>query len=235
MPPSRGPERMVPDLLVTGVRVWSGRGRGLLALDRLAVPAGQSVAVMGASGAGKSTLLYVLSGLLPPDEGQVLWAGQDIAALNEAGRAAIRRHSFGLVFQDYHLFEELSALGNAALAAAFAPRAARAALVARAGGWLARLGLAGLDARSVASCSGGERQRIAVARALACEPPVILADEPTASLDRAAADALGADLAQLARADGRTLIAVTHHPAFAARLDRRLVIADGRIIEDSHD
>ncbi|MCB1835592.1 MAG: ATP-binding cassette domain-containing protein, partial [Geminicoccaceae bacterium] len=135
--------------------------------------------------------------------------------------------------QDYHLFEELSALGNAGLAASFAPAADREHIRRGAGQWLDRLGLGGMGGRSVASFSGGERQRIAVARALAGEPPIVLADEPTASLDRAAADALAGDLAGLGRSGKRTLIAVTHDAALASLLDRQLTIVDGRIVEDS--
>lgn len=221
-----------PALLVQDLRVTSRQGRVLLEVPRLEVPAGQGVALRGPSGAGKSTLLHVLAGLLRPVRGRVAWGGQDIAGLTEDARAAFRRHSFGLIFQDANLFEELSALGNAALAGAFAPRAERAALRQRAADWLARLGLGATGPRTVDSFSGGERQRIAVARALAADPPVILADEPTAALDRAHADALGADLAALA--GPRTLIVVTHDAALAARMTRQITLADGRITDDSH-
>lgn len=238
MPPSAESEAAAsgaaaPDLLVEALEVRDGRGRVLLTVDRLMLRAGQSLAVQGPSGAGKSTLLHVLSGLIRPATGRVIWGGTDIAALPEPARAAFRRNRLGLIFQDYNLFEELPALGNAALAAAFAPARNRAALRDRAAGWLDRLGLGAAGGRTVASFSGGERQRIAVARALATDPPVILADEPTASLDRAAADALGADLARLARDGGRTLVAVTHDAALAGLLQRRLTIADGRVVEDS--
>jgi len=213
--------------------VTGRNGQILLQVPRLDVPAGQSVALRGASGAGKSTLLHVLSGLVRPNTGRVVWGGQDIAALSEDARAAFRRQTLGLIFQDCHLFEELSALGNAALISAFAPRADRAALREQAANWLGVLGLPKTGPRAVDSFSGGERQRIAVARALAAGPPVILADEPTAALDRANADALGADLAGLAE-DGRTLITVTHDATLAARMARQITLADGRIIEDSH-
>ncbi len=222
-----------PALHVRNLRVTSREGRVLLEVPQLSVDAGASVALRGASGAGKSTLLHVLSGLVRPEAGQVLWGGQDIAALSEDARARFRRETLGLVFQDCQLFEELSALGNAALASAFAPAAERARLRRSAAGWLAALGLGEAGPRPVDSFSGGERQRIAVARALAASPPVILADEPTAALDRANADALGADLVALAAEGGRTLIAVTHDAALAARLGRQITLADGRIVEDS--
>jgi ABC-type lipoprotein export system ATPase subunit len=222
---------ITPALQVTGLRVASRGGRVLLEVPALHVPPGQSVALRGASGAGKSTLLHVLSGLVRPASGQVVWGGQDIASLTEDARAAFRRRMLGLIFQDAHLFEELSAQGNAALASAFAPRADRAALQKGAADWLTRLGLGTSGTRKVDSFSGGERQRIAVARALSAGPSVILADEPTAALDRGNADALGADLAALAGA--KTLVVVTHDANLAARMTRQITLADGRIVEDS--
>lgn len=222
-----------PALLVEGLRVTSREGRVLLDVPQLALAPGQSLALRGASGAGKSTLLHVLSGLVRPTAGRVIWGGQDIATLTEDARARFRRETLGLVFQDCHLFEELSALGNAGLASAFAPASERAPIRSAAAEWLAVLGLAHAGARAVDSFSGGERQRIAVARALAGGPPVILADEPTAALDRANADALGADLVRLAAEGGRTLIVVTHDATLAARMGRQLTLADGRIVEDS--
>jgi len=222
-----------PALTVEGLRVTNRDGRVLLDVPWLTVPPGQSLALRGASGAGKSTLLHVLSGLVRPTAGRVVWGGQDIAALGEDARARFRRQTLGLIFQDCHLFEELSATGNAALAAAFAPQAERAAILSSAERWLTGLGLSHTGKRTVDTCSGGERQRIAVARALAADPAVILADEPTAALDRANADALGADLVALAAQGGRTLITVTHDAALAARMGRQIALADGRIVEDS--
>jgi len=223
-----------PALTVEGLRVASRETRVLLDVPRFSVAGGQSLAVRGASGAGKSTLLQVLSGLVRPTSGRVIWGGQDIAALGEDARARFRRDTLGLIFQECHLFEELSATGNAAVAAAFAPQARRAAIRAVAARWLTGLGLPQTGRRTVGSYSGGERQRIAVARALAADPPVILADEPTAALDRANAETLGADLVRLAREGGRTLITVTHDADLAARMDRQITLADGRIVEDSH-
>jgi putative ABC transport system ATP-binding protein len=224
---------IAPALSVEGLRVVSREGRMLLDVPGLSVAAGQSLALRGASGAGKSTLLHVLSGLVRPTAGRVVWGGQDIAALGEDARARFRRETLGLIFQDCHLFEELSAIGNAALAAAFAPPNGRAAIRSRADRWLTGLGLGRTGARKVDSYSGGERQRIAVARALAADPAVILADEPTAALDRANAEALGADLVALATEAGRTLICVTHDAGLAARMARQITLADGRIVEDS--
>lgn len=221
-------------LLVQDLQVKSPDGRILLDLPNFEVAAGQSVALRGASGAGKSTLLHVLSGLVRPNKGQVAWGAQDIAGLSEDARARFRREHLGLIFQDGHLFEELSAIGNAVLASAFAPAADRPAIRACAADWLRRLGLGQAGPRKADSFSGGERQRIAVARALAGSPGIILADEPTAALDRANADLLGADLVRLASGAGCTLVTVTHDEALAARMGRSVTLADGKIVEDSH-
>jgi predicted ABC-type transport system involved in lysophospholipase L1 biosynthesis ATPase subunit len=175
-------------------------------------------------------LLHACAGLVPLACGHVLWGDADLARMGDAARTAFRRRSLGFIFQDHLLFEELDALGNAALPAAYAPRAERAALRAQACGLLDRLGLGGAARRNTAVMSGGERQRIAVARALAGDPPVILADEPTASLDRATADQLAEDLFSLARKDGRTVLIVSHDTALQARADRLLHLADGRLI-----
>jgi ABC-type lipoprotein export system ATPase subunit len=191
------------------------------------------VAVRGSSGAGKSTFLHVLAGLLRPRKGSVHWGDTDIAATTEAGRAAFRRANLGIVFQDFLLFDELGAEGNAAIAQAFAPQADRPRLRGAAADWLARMGLGTAGGRSVASFSGGERQRIAVARALSGDPAVILADEPTAALDRANADALADDLVRVAVAGGRMLIVVTHDPAIVGRMNRVIDFADGRVVADT--
>lgn len=223
----------VPDLLIDGLVVRAPSGRVLLDVPRLDLPAGHSLALFGASGAGKSTLLNAMAGLIRPAQGRVLWGKTDIAALPEEARARFRREALGMIFQDSHLFEELSPFGNAALAAAFTPRAGREAIRARACDWLGQLGIAD-GRRRVDSHSGGERQRIAVARALASGPAVILADEPTAALDRANADALGDALLALVQDRGCTLIVVTHDARLAGRMSRRIRLADGRIAEDRH-
>jgi ABC-type lipoprotein export system ATPase subunit len=217
------------DLRVEDLLVTADDGRALLTIPELVVPAGCAVAVRGASGAGKSTLLYALSGLLKPSRGRILWGGQDIAALNDSGRARFRRARIGFVFQEHLLFEELSAENNAALTAFYAPRSERAAIRARGAAQLDRLGLDAVARRPSGTYSGGERQRIAVARAMAADPVIVLADEPTASLDRANADRLAADLVALARDEGRMLIAVSHDPALHAAADRVIDIRDGSI------
>jgi len=221
-------------LQIAGLRVEGEAGRMLLRVPALTVEPGSAVVLRGPSGAGKSTFLHAVAGLIAPAEGAVIWGQTDLATLRPAARAAFRRAHMGIVFQDHLLFEELSVAGNAALAALYAPSGARAAIRAGAAAGLARLGLSGRGRHRALTCSGGERQRIAVARALAGDPGIVLADEPTASLDRANAERLADDLLALARSDGKTLIVVSHDPALQARADRIIEIADGQIAEPAH-
>lgn len=218
-------------LRVEGLVIRAKDGRSFLDIPYLELPAGGSLAVTGPSGAGKSSLLHALAGLLRPSQGRILWGGSDLATLTESARARFRRERLGLIFQDFLLFEELGPLGNAAVAAAFAPAPERVAIKAQAESWLDRLGLGERTERSVRNFSGGERQRVAVARALAHSPAVILADEPTASLDRASADRLIDDLVGVAAQEGCTLIAVTHDTHLARRLGRELKLVDGCVVE----
>lgn len=232
MPPLPAPDGL--PLRIAGLQMAAPDGRILMMVDALSVAPGTSVAVRGPSGAGKSTLLHGLAGLIRPATGRVLWGDTDIAALGEDGRAAFRHDHIGLIFQDFLLFDELAAVENAALSAAFRPRAARPALRSQAAGLLAGFGLAAATDRPAASLSGGERQRVAIARALTNDPAILLADEPTASLDRATADRLIGVLADLGRTAGRTLIAVTHDAALIERMDRVITVIDGRIAGDTH-
>ncbi len=215
----------VRDLSVTG-----SQGRVLVHVDALSIAPGEAVGIRGPSGAGKSTLLYALAGLQPKVSGEILWGGVDLVARSDAERARFRREHVGLVFQDFLLFEELTAAGNAGVAAAFSRKRDVASIRTRAGAILERLGI-GATPRNVDSFSGGERQRVAIARALANEPDIILADEPTASLDRETADRMIADLLDLARTSGKTLIAVSHDRHLLARMDRCIDVVDGRLLE----
>lgn len=218
-------------LEISGLTVRSPRDRVLLDVPSLSAPAGALIGIRGASGAGKSTLLYAIAGLLERATGSVRWGQTDLLAQSPERRARFRAGNIGMIFQDFLLFEELGALDNAALTALFRPRAERAVLRQRAAQRLAALGLSDTD-RRVTSFSGGERQRVAIARAMAAEAPVLLADEPTASLDRPNADRLIDDLVGLVRTQGTTLIAVSHDAALLARMDRVLTIADGRLAQD---
>lgn len=221
-------------LHIAGLEVRSPSGRRLLSVPELSVAAGTALAVRGPSGAGKSTFLFAIAGLLA-FSGTIRWGETDLAALSDPQRTAFRGQTIGFVFQDHLLFEELSAAENAAVQAGYAPRAARQALRDRSGASLNRLGLGEGARRRADTFSGGERQRIAVARALASDPAIILADEPTASLDREAAERLTGDLIDLARADGRTLIAASHDPLFHERADRVIDIAAGEVVAETAD
>ena len=218
-------------LTIAGLAVTAASGRPLLGVPALGLAPGATLGVRGPSGAGKSTFLFALAGLTENATGAVCWGDTDLLALSSEARAGFRRRHIGMIFQDFLLFEELSAAANAALPGAYASRVRQPVIRRTADTVLARLGIAH-GARTVESFSGGERQRVAIARALAADPGIILADEPTASLDRATADALIADLTALARDTGKTLIAVSHDPAVHARMDRVIEIIDGRIVSD---
>lgn len=214
------------ELSARNLTVTGPSGRILAQAEALDVPSGGTLGLAGPSGAGKSTLLFALAGLSPGTAGSVRWGGTDLIRLRGAARRAMAAQSFGLVFQDFLLIDEMDAASNAGVAAMFAPARDRAALRARAAEHLATFGLSD-PARPVASFSGGERQRVAVARALATNPPVVLADEPTASLDRDSADQLIDQLTGAARTGGKTLICVSHDPALLDRMDRVLHMRDG--------
>jgi putative ABC transport system ATP-binding protein len=194
----------------------------------LTVGRGEFVALVGPSGSGKSTLLHVAAGLERPDAGTVVVDGHDLTALDEDGRARFRRRHVGVVFQFFRLLDGLSALENVALPAIAAGLGRRAA-ERRARELLDLLGL--LDRASVtpAALSGGQRQRLAVARALANEPPLLLADEPTGALDSDGAAAV-LDLLRRLHAGGQTVLLVTHDADVAAAAERRVRLEDGLVV-----
>lgn len=203
-----------------------------LDLPRLVVPAGESLAVTGPSGAGKSTFINVVTGLERPTEGAVIWSGTDIASLAEAARDRWRAASVGLVMQDFHLFPGLSAMENVLLPARFRHLRLPPELPARAAELLAAVGI-DAGGRSIGTFSRGEMQRVAIARALLTRPGVIIADEPTASLDAESGAAVASLLVGLAREAGATLIVVTHDPTLSGRLHRRITLAGGRCTDDT--
>jgi putative ABC transport system ATP-binding protein len=194
----------------------------------LSVTAGEILAVMGPSGSGKSTLLHCLAGILTPDAGEIRFAGRRIDTMREDERSALRRDRFGFVFQFGQLVPELTAEENLALPLLLAGTR-RAAALARARDWFARLGLDGLEGRRSGELSGGEAQRVALARALVAEPEVVFADEPTGSLDSLTGEHVMNLLVDSARAQGTTVILVTHEPRVAAYADREVVVRDGRV------
>ncbi len=206
----------------------SGPVRALRAVD-LTISRGQYVAVMGASGSGKSTLLHIIGGLDRPDSGQAIVGGEDLSVLSDRALTLYRRRRVGVVFQFFNLVPTLTALENIVLPMAI-DRADRK-LMARRGGEL--LEMVGLTARShhrPDALSGGEQQRVAVARALLMDPEIILADEPTGNLDTANADAVWRLLGSLVKELGKTLLVVTHEPGVANHAECIVVIRDGELV-----
>ena len=203
----------------------------ILDIPALHISPGESVGIAGPSGAGKTSLLHVIAGLLLPSTGTVRWEDDVVSVRSEEARDRWRRHSAGLVFQDFALVPELSVLNNILLPATFGAWRIPAALRSEAAALTERMGLAKRHAR-VASLSRGEQQRVAVARALLPKPALLLADEPTASLDAESGAAVIAMLLDGTRERGATFIAVSHDSALLARLDRVIRLEGGRIVED---
>lgn len=225
----------VEPLTLDGITVTvpePGGGLRILDIPALHIPPGQSIGIAGPSGAGKTTLLHLIAGLLPPSTGVVRWGADAITVRSEAARDRWRRRMAGLVFQDFALVPELGAVENILLPVSFGSWRAPHAAWSEAAALALRLGLAKPSAR-VASLSRGEQQRVALARALFGKPALLLADEPTASLDTENGAIVAAMLIDSARASGATLVAVSHDAALLARLDRVIRLEAGRIVEDS--
>jgi putative ABC transport system ATP-binding protein len=222
---------------VRGLRKAFGTGAGrveaLAGID-LDVAPGEFLALTGPSGSGKSTLLHLIAGLDEPDGGLVWVGGTDLAGLDEDGRALMRREKIGIVFQSFNLLDVFTAEENVALPLALAGCPSRAASL-RSAAALDRVGLGHRRAHRPAELSGGEQQRVAVARALVIEPVLLLADEPTGSLDSDAAARVIDLLRGLADERRRAIVLVTHDPAQAARADREVRMSDGRLAGETHD
>ncbi len=193
------------------------------------VQPGATLALVGASGSGKSTLLGLLAGLDTPTAGSVHIDGTDLYALDEDGRAGLRKAKLGFVFQSFQLLTHLTALENVML-----PLELRGDSQAKdkAAAMLSRVGLGQRLKHYPKYLSGGEQQRVALARAFVTEPPLLLADEPTGSLDAATGEAVINLMFSLNREQGSTLVLVTHDPAMAAMCERRLTLHAGRLVED---
>jgi putative ABC transport system ATP-binding protein len=211
---------------------WSFGRTPALTGASLAVTPGEIVAVMGPSGSGKSTLLYCLAGILAPPRGEVWLDGQRLDTLTDSRRSELRRSEFGFVFQFGQLVPELTVADNIALPLLLG-RVRRKAAYARAAAWLPRLGLDGLDGRRTGELSGGQAQRVAVARALVAQPKVVFADEPTGSLDTLAGELVMELLVGLAREEQTTVVLVTHDSRVAAYADRQVVVRDGKVVSQS--
>ncbi|TNU73273.1 ABC transporter ATP-binding protein [Miniimonas arenae] len=217
------------------VKTYGDQGvatRALAGVDLVVAP-GESVAIMGPSGSGKTTLLHVLAGVLAPTSGSVLWRGQDLTTLPDRARTQLRRSDFGFVFQAGQLLPELPADENAALPLLLAgtPRPTAIDTSRR---WLAHLGLAGMERRRPGELSGGQAQRVAIARALVGRPGVVFADEPTGALDRHTGWEVMQALTTATRAQGASLVVVTHDEEVAHWCSRTVHMRDGLIVAEAH-
>ncbi|MFB7057577.1 ABC transporter ATP-binding protein [Streptomyces vinaceus] len=213
-------------LSATGLRKTYGSTAALDGAD-FSIHPGEVVAVMGPSGSGKSTLLHCLAGIVPPDSGTITYAGRELSAMNDAERSALRRGEFGFVFQFGQLVPELTCVENVALPLRLTgvkrKQAERTALE-----WMARLEVAELGRKRPGEVSGGQGQRVAVARALVTGPRVLFADEPTGALDSLNGELVMQLLTEAARSANAAVVLVTHETRVAAYSDREIVVRDGR-------
>ncbi|PQO26423.1 peptide ABC transporter ATP-binding protein [Blastopirellula marina] len=198
----------------------------------LSIQPGEFAAIMGPSGCGKSTLLHVMAGLTRPDSGSVNVEGEDLSVMPDGRLTDFRRRRIGLVFQQFNLVAALSALENVMLPLMAEGGRASANAQERAKHLLDRLGLGGRIGHRPDAMSGGEQQRVAIARALVTDPAIILADEPTGSLDSGNGNAICSLLKELNQEEGRSIVMVTHEPAVAAWAGRVVVMKDGSVCSD---
>ena len=205
---------------------FSGQSSDLFHVKQLTIPRGRTVGIRGASGAGKTTLLHCLAGIEPVSSGSIRWGDDEISSLPPPALTHWRQQRLGLVFQDFHLIEGLSARHNVLLPASFNAWKAAPIVRERADALLRRVDI-GSPGRAAELLSRGERQRVAVARALLSEPEVVLADEPTASLDPENRDTISRLLLELVREHGATLIVVSHDTALLDQLDMQFELRDG--------
>jgi putative ABC transport system ATP-binding protein len=197
------------------------------------VHAGEVLAVTGPSGSGKSTLLLCLAGILRPDAGEVHYGEERVDTLSEARRAALRRSEVGILFQFGQLVPELTAEENVALPLLLdGTRRAEAFTSARI--WLDRFGVGDVAGQTPGAVSGGQQQRIAVARAMVTGPKVLFADEPTGALDSVSGDQVLAEMLRVARESGTTVVLVTHDSQVAAYAEREIVVRDGVLAPDGY-
>jgi lipoprotein-releasing system ATP-binding protein len=192
---------------------------------------GQILAIVGPSGAGKSTLLHCMGTLDLPSKGRIRLAGEELTTMSGSRLAAVRNKTIGFVFQFHHLLPEFNALENVMLPGMIQGRP-RKELERRAQALLEEVGLSSRATHRPGELSGGEQQRVAVARALALDPKLLLADEPTGNLDTATSDAIHDLFFQINREHGTTIVVVTHNPAFAERMPRVVRMRDGRVDQD---
>lgn len=218
-------------LSMEGVNVTLGRGAASVRVLRdvsLAFPAGAVTLIMGPSGSGKTTLLSVLGCLLKPQDGRVLVGGKEVTGLPEDELTNIRREQIGFVFQAFRLFDSLSALDNVALAMEVCGKK-RQDVLPKAEKYLDDLGLSGKTHLKPDEMSGGEKQRVAIARALVREPKILLADEPTASLDSKSGEAIAKILNDIAEVGGRTVVIVSHDERLRGFAKNVVALRDGKV------
>ena len=213
-------------LTAEGLRKTYGSTAALDGAD-FTISAGEIVAVMGPSGSGKSTLLHCLAGIVPPDSGTVTYRGAELSSMSDARRSTLRRGDFGFVFQFGQLVPELTCLENAALPLRLTGMGRKAA-ESRAAEWLERLEVDDVRRQRPGQVSGGQGQRVAVARALAAGPRVLFADEPTGALDSLNGERVLQLLTEAARESKAAVVLVTHESRVAAYSDREVVVRDGR-------
>ncbi|MET7803522.1 ABC transporter ATP-binding protein [Micromonospora chersina] len=192
------------------------------------VEPGEIVAIMGPSGSGKTTLLHCLAGILVPDKGEIHYDGRRIDTLSETRRSVLRRDEFGFVFQFGQLVPELTAEENVALPLLLRG-VKRTAALKEARPWFERLGLGGLERRRSGELSGGQAQRVALARGLVARPGALFADEPTGALDSLTGEQVMDLLVSSAREQGTTVVLVTHEARVAAYADRQVIVRDGKV------
>ncbi|GAB3125178.1 ABC transporter ATP-binding protein [Novispirillum itersonii] len=224
--------KSVPALILTGVcRSFEQGGARLDVLvdAGLTIATGEIVALVGPSGAGKSTLLQIAGLLERPDSGDVAVAGQACSGLNDDRRTALRKVHLGFVYQYHHLLPEFSAAENIILPQMINGRSRKQARE-RALHLLGSMGLAKRADHRPGQLSGGEQQRVAICRALANAPKLLLADEPTGNLDPQTSDGVFAELMRLVREEGLSALIATHNPDLAARMDRRVTLRQGKVV-----
>lgn len=225
----------MPDLIVNEIcKEFPTRGAPLVVLRgvSLELSDGENLAILGPSGSGKSTLLHIIGTLDRPTAGSVMLKGVNPFELDERRLAAFRNERIGFVFQDHHLLPQCSVLENV-LIPTIANGAARDEDLKRANMLLSRVGLADRLEHRPAELSGGERQRVAIARALVRRPSLLLADEPTGNLDRTTAESIAALLLELAEQEQTMMIVVTHSLELAGRMQTRLELDDGRLVDST--
>lgn len=218
--------------IIEAEKVKKSYGKKTLALRgaNFRADEGEIVAIMGPSGSGKSTLLHCLAGILRPDDGMILFRGINIGNLSDAERSRLRREKFGFVFQFSQLVPELSALDNVALPLLL-NKIKKAEAYSRAKEWLGKVGMTAIMQQLPGELSGGQAQRVAMARAMVIEPEILFADEPTGSLDSLNSEKMMELITKTARETGTTVIMVTHEARIAAYADREVIVRDGVVIE----